>query len=522
MLPAPLLRAKVSGGGHITPVFAPLSPDNLSLAERMIEAYTISLGSRKQMLDSTIHSFEDEGFDYRFVRGLSSLLERRSLFQPDSSMDPAESRRIVFTEASRMRVSDGKGRGEVLQTVAEKTGMTVDRLEQTLWSDVDENLILKSFDPPGATELLEQYNLSLAQTLLFKSLAMSFKASDNWKDIFRGLKRLGLMYSVEKSEGTVRVTVDGPLSLLKMVDRYGTSLAKLLPHVVRAQEWEVNADILSRGRQRRIYRFELTSRDAKALLPSMPAPADQLYDSGVEQRFASSFNSLNTGWVLKREPEPLPAGIYVLIPDFSFEKSGLKVYLEIMGFWTQEYLEKKVEKLRSLRDVDMMVAVDENMVCSKVRDLKGDVVLFSGNLLARSIYRLLKSREESLVASQVEKAKKMKVELAGDYVKITDLAESLNTSAEALRRILLGMNVGGGYVRVGDSFISEGKLERLRARLAELSQPTLSKFQEVLEQEGVDEHIGVIEALGYEVVWQGLDAASSRLVKRRQEDQPTP
>ncbi len=515
MLPAPLLIANVSRG-HITPVFASISNDNLSLAERMVEAYTKSVSSRKQELDSRIQGFEDEDVDYRFVRGLSALLERRCLFQPDASMDPAEARKMVFTEASRRRVSDRNHRAEVLQMVAKETGLTLERLEQTLWSDVDENLILKSFDTVDATALLKQYNLSLAQTLLFKSLTMNFTASDNWKNIFRELKRLGLMYSVEKDGGIVKVTVDGPISLLKMVDRYGTSLAKLLPQIVRAQEWGVNADILSRGKQRRIYRFELTSRDVKDIFSSISSVrTDRQYDSGVEQRFASSFDSFDTGWVLRREPEPLIAGRYVLIPDFSFEKDGLKVYLEIMGFWTQEYLEKKVQKLKSLEDTDMIVAVNKNLACSKVKDLKGDIILYSGGLYAKDIYRLLRSREEKLVASQVEKAKKIQVELTGDYVRIADLAQSHGVSLEALKQALSDMRVSSGYVRVGDSFISEKKMERLRKRIAELSGPTLSEAQSIIEEEGIGEYSYVIEALGYEVEWQGLDVTASRLIRRK-------
>jgi signal peptidase I len=343
---------------------------------------------------------------------------------------------------------------------------------------------------------------------------MNFTASDNWKNIFRDLKHLGLIYSTEKNEEMTNVTVDGPISLLKMVDRYGTSLAKLLPQIVRAQEWGVNADILSRGKQKRIYRFELTRRDVKDIFPSISSVhTDRQYDSGVEQRFASSFDSLDTGWVLRREPEPLIAGRYVLIPDFSFEKNGLKVYLEIMGFWTQEYLEKKVQKLRSLSDVDMIVAVDKNLACSKVKDLKGDIIVYSGGLYVKDIYRLLRSREEKLVASQVEKAKKMPVELIGDYVRITDLAQRYGVSPEALKKALSDMRVSNGYVRVGDSFISEVKMARLRKRIAELSGPNLSEAQSIIEEEGIGESTDVIEALGYEVEWHGLDVTASRLIK---------
>jgi len=36
------------------------------------------------------------------------------------------------------------------------------------------------------------------------------------------------------------------------------------------------------------------------------------------------------------------------IPDFVFEKHGVKVYLEIVGFWTEDYLKRKLEKIKDL------------------------------------------------------------------------------------------------------------------------------------------------------------------------------
>jgi len=38
---------------------------------------------------------------------------------------------------------------------------------------------------------------------------------------------------------------------------------------------------------------------------------------------------------LRREPEPFVAGSHIMIPDFSFEKEGMKAYLEVVGFWTR-------------------------------------------------------------------------------------------------------------------------------------------------------------------------------------------
>ena len=47
---------------------------------------------------------------------------------------------------------------------------------------------------------------------------------------------------------------------------------------------------------------------------------------------------------------PLVADGKAMIPDFLFERFGHKVYFEIVGFWTKEYLERKAAKLEVLFD----------------------------------------------------------------------------------------------------------------------------------------------------------------------------
>jgi hypothetical protein len=44
-----------------------------------------------------------------------------------------------------------------------------------------------------------------------------------------------------------------------------------------------------------------------------------------------------------------------MIPDFSFEKDGMKAYLEVVGFWTEEYLAKKFNECSTNRSIPGLV-----------------------------------------------------------------------------------------------------------------------------------------------------------------------
>ena len=194
-----------------------------------------------------------------------------------------------------------------------------------------------------------------------------------------------MIYSVEKKDGgSYIISLDGPLSLFKLTERYGTSVAKLLPQITATESWKINAEILVRSKGNRVYHFEADSGELGDVLrePSLVETGAlegrvSLFDSGVEEKFARSFLAHDTGWVLTREPEPLVAGRHVLIPDFGFEKYGRKVYLEIVGFWTPGYLERKVDKLSMVSPaVDIIIAADESLACAKLERLKGRAVVF--------------------------------------------------------------------------------------------------------------------------------------------------
>ena len=68
------------------------------------------------------------------------------------------------------------------------------------------------------------------------------------------------------------------------------------------------------------------------------------------------------GWKLIREGEVLYQGQKVFVPDFVFRHDdGRTVLLEIIGFWTPEYLEAKLATLRAFGKHSILLAVAESI-----------------------------------------------------------------------------------------------------------------------------------------------------------------
>ena len=542
MLPSELLRTKISKG-RIRPIYVPLDSDNATLASEVTDVYNKCVGTRKGALIDNLFEIESQGYDFKLVRGLAALLERRSTFEIDSVLNPVQARKAVFSEASKARVSTSEQRATAIKRASDELRVSPEALERALFSDVEEELILKEFRPfPSALGLLRQYNLSVTQTLLFKALRVEFSASGNWKNIFRNVKRLGLIYSVEKEaktggDGRFRVSLDGPLSLFKMTERYGTSIAKLLPQIVAADSWDIKAEILLRNRGGKVFIFEGNSGELKNVVADADASTlgkDDLvshrprrgssFDSSTEERFSKSFLSFATGWELRREPEPLQAGTHVMIPDFSFEKHGIKVYLEVVGFWTPDYLERKIAKLRSIAEgnrVDMIIAANESLACSKLEGLKGRalVIYYKNAVPLKPIVEYLREKESSVINEQVDRLgsrgegeeSTVAVNLRGGVVSLEEVAAQKGVSLASIRIALRNFEQEG-YVRTGDIFVSKAKLKEIEERLAGVEK--LAVALRIIEDSGVKQEGGkVLDALGYTSTWEGMDMDTVRISK---------
>jgi hypothetical protein len=505
MLSADLLKTQVRGD-RIAPAFIEPHDDSVALAEDIIRAFSDHTGKKLGELKDILEEMEDQGFDYRLVRGLVALLERRCTLTVESAGTPEAVRREVFAlAAAEYPVLASAARSGILERAAEKLGLSAEAVEASMFADLEDELIISGFSPPTPAALLEEYNLSLAQTLLFKATEMRFRASTKHKEVLRAVKRLGLMYSASHEGGRLDITVDGPVSAIKATERYGTSLAKLLPFIVASPGWSMEASILRKdfNGDPRLYRFGMDERTHGHLFGNAAGAYNAIeFDSEPEERFYDSFRNAGTGWQIVREPEPLVAGRYLYIPDFLLEKDGAKVYVEIAGFWTAEYLKRKVAKLGELKDTELMVLASTKMACDAFKSVTENVILFDRKIPLKEVLDRLRVWDEEKVSEGVSRLKAAGLPLEGDVIRIDDLSAKTGISTETVRRYLED-NAMPGYMLAGNELLSSNVLEALKR-----SMPGTMRYAEasaLVRSKGVTAVDPVLKLLGYTVKWSGLD-----------------
>ena len=510
MLTKDLLRVSRAGGGY-HPQFA--DADSERLAAQVLGVYQGHVGESRAALQRALTELERDGGDFKLVRGLAKLVEREATFETQASLPPERARKRVFEAAQAVGVVTEDERDRALGRAADGLGIAVADLESALYADLDDRQILTAVDSRWSpADLRTQYNLSLAQTALFDATELRIRASDP-KAVVSAVKRLRLMYEIRTTPEGREVVVTGPDAIFSNTRRYGTRFARLLRTVAKTGEWTLSATIDDRGTER-----ELTLSTGDITVPNVDPVTDVSYDSGVEADFAARFGALGLDWELIREPEPLEAGEHVVIPDFAFDwrpggdgevrdtasaDTDCRVFFEVMGYWTPEYVEKKLARLDAVETVEMLVAVDESLGVGEAIEARDHrAIPYSGTVRVKDVRDALRPYEERLVA---ESAADIPEELTpeADVVTLDDLAATYGVSEDAIED-----KTFPEHERVGRTLIRPA----LRATLAEriASGTSLSAVEDVLAEYGIDDDSAVLSWLGYRVEWDGLSGGTVR------------
>jgi hypothetical protein len=505
-----LLRVSRAGGRY-RPEF--VGPERRDLATRVFDVYRDHVGDRRGSLDEALDALERDADDFKLVRGFAALLDREAAFETRAPVPPERARRVAFEAAESLSVADADDRAAALARAGDRLGVAPETVEDALYADRDVEQVLVEFDPRwDAAGLVEQYNLSLAQTALFDATEVRVRSSDP-KALVSAVKRLRLLYEVRVTDDGREVVVTGPDALFRRTRRYGTAFARLLRTVATAPDWRLEATIDDRGTER-----ELVLTDGDVSVPGVEPVAEPSYDSGIESEFASRFASLGLDWDLVREPEPLRTGNRVMIPDFAFDwaHSGFRVYFEIMGFWTPEYVEKKLSQLATVEDVELVVAVDSSLGVPTDADRRTDagdvvdevaardhrVVPYSGSVRVKDVVDVLREYEADLVADAAA-ALPASLTPDDDVVSLADLAAEYGVSEDALADKSFP-----DHERVGRTLVRPAVLDDLRASL-EPDTP-FAEAEATIDAYGFDDASAVLSRLGYRVEWEGLGGGTLR------------
>jgi predicted nuclease of restriction endonuclease-like RecB superfamily len=329
----------------------------LTLAGELIAEVEAGRGRTRDEVEETLGLRAGAHARPKVARGLVKLLVDRMLFE-----EPAEglsaARATTFREAARvLRSLPADATVEAYEArLAEAFPRPLPELREALYADLPGHRRLLGWETLGAAELVDRYNLSLAQGPLLEARRLTLRARApellRVRKVLRWLKFCRLVAEVRRDGEDWALEVEGPGSMLALQKKYGLQLATFLSVVPVLERWQLTAAIENPRRRVTLVLDEkdpLVSPHASALGHIPPEVAT----------LAESFEDAD--WELDLLPMPRHTGATGLcVPDLTFRHrpSGREVALELFHAWHAGPLARRLEELRSRPDEGLLLGVD--------------------------------------------------------------------------------------------------------------------------------------------------------------------
>lgn len=304
--------------------------------------------------------------DVRRLAGIAKTILDACRFRPEPGADRAEEiREVVYRARGRRWPPLPDDEDRPYEDAARELDLPVERIQALLYADRPDRYLLARaprFDGPG---LLQRYNLELARGVLLDAESLVFRADGGWKASFRALKLSRLMVRVHR-EGRrrYRVEITGPAApWIGRPQRYGVRLARVLPSLLAAPGANIEARVHHEGR---VLPYRLSVADHAWLRPDRRRrrrSMDSLWEEDLARVLREKIGKGRSGWTLVREDAPivLPEG-RVFLPDFTLRhRDGREAFVELVGFWTPEYLEHKVASVRDADTSNLVLVVSRRL-----------------------------------------------------------------------------------------------------------------------------------------------------------------
>ena len=414
MLTGTLVRHRMSKNRVIPLYLKRDDPQWLEVAESLLLIFREGVGRTRGEIETEIDELVGEGLATLAHRGLAKILEDRSEFEVVADVPPESLREKVFTAAAEHRKAlrvAGQARSPfrrdaVLEGVAQELGVTPEQVAGALFADLrDENRLLKFDEGLDAQRLVDRYNVSLAQSVLLRSVRVEAEVRNEkparYRQLFRQLKFHRLLYRVEGSmKDGYTLHVDGPLSLFSATNKYGLQMALFLPALLLCRDFRLDAE-LRWGVKRETRTFHLEANDG---LVSHYADTGT-YVPAELNAFVERFRQVAPAWEVGEATDVLELGREgVWVPDYKFvhKATGTDVYVEVVGFWKRSTLDRLLRLLPEHGPPRYVLAISEKMKVDEeaLGELAGPVLRFreipNAGELAALLDRTLPGRSSAL------------------------------------------------------------------------------------------------------------------------------
>ncbi len=402
MLTADLAIA-IHRGDRIHPRHFEADDATLGVAEDLVRIVAEHFNHPRAELNQALDEYVGTGTDYRILRGLIKLLMDACQFETGGAIEPAALRQKLFLQAKAHHPVTFEHREQLIAGVAKELEITEDAVVAGLYADLADNQRLIAFAEPTAADLIAQYNLAQAQALLYRCVEMRLKVdpqeTSGYRQLFAAIKRYNLIHTIKgNAEAGYEITLSGPISVFHRSQKYGIRMAVFLPALLECEGWRMRAEIETK-RGNAFFELDSASHNLSA-----KESFHWMEESGVVEKFLSSWTRINSRWRAEASREVIDLGGMAFVPDVMLEdvmledvmledETSRKVYVEFLGFWTPRYLNDRLAEFERGNFRNFILLVSEELCGSREAPatLPSNVVSYKTSPDARAVLAAIES-----------------------------------------------------------------------------------------------------------------------------------
>lgn len=347
-------------------------PELLKLAQTLVELYSNGIDQRRDDLEEESSIIVNSFAQPLMARGLNKLCLDRSDFTPCLDIDFPEAREQLFDTAATLLKQSGELDYEsYIDKVQEQMPPEhYEFIQGDIYADLPASDRLIKFKPTRAIDLLHRYNVAQVQYhLLFaKNVKFTLKKVEaaQLRRLFKYLKFFRLLARIEGSaRGTLKLTIDGPVSLFENTKKYGMQLSNFFPAVIDCPVWSMEAEVDLPQRKN----MQLKQSQKQGLIGHY-----KNFSAFVPEEirlFHRSFREKVDDWEIVGEAPFMQIkdenGQELIFPDLSFQGPRKKdlIHLELFHRWHAGQLRRRLDQLASNSKHKLIIGVDRSLVRSK-------------------------------------------------------------------------------------------------------------------------------------------------------------
>lgn len=465
------------------------------------------------------------------------LSKSEEIKTPIISLSPQQVRAKVYeivNKSSKGFVSL-ENRGDLVTEIEKELNIPQSKLDELLYIDIDSEQILTKNEDVNPIQLICYFNYDTIETVLCFALNLQIVMKKLPGYLAKNLvfisKKNYVYTDIKLSEEGYIISIEPPLELYRDTSSWGRNIANVATYILRTilrEEIQFQLKATVRPRKRSA-KFSLSS-ESLPLLPSFKKSEEEEFkpeiDSKVENKFLKTWRNYK-GWKAKPEPEAIIAGKKMYVPDFLLQRGEKEVYLEIVGYYTMKYIQKKKMQMKELSrlGIPIIYLIDED-IKSNFSDVKViTATFFSGtdipnNEVARLLEEKYTDYEERLpilkervvtLCSEINDnlqlmtiqrtQKKLETYTTEEVTKILTENEISNILKES--KILLLPSFG---------LIKEDIVEEVQAFMKEIDVINLSTLKKEFP-DYKEALIVICQYLGYNVNWKSINDVEISLSK---------